>query len=149
MIAWKYINKTAATIATIRDYDDMAAIIENTPDEIKLLRENMTSPRSPNMSGMPSTHNPQSGEEKLVAQIDRLNLMEERYRTAREYMDWFKPAWSELAEREQRILRECYMADSLRNGARFRLAEELHYSERHIDNLRDKALRRIQTLLFG
>lgn len=149
MIAWKYIDKTAATVAALRDYDNMRAIINNTPDDIKELCERMVSPRTPNLTGMPSVYNPNAGEDKLVAQLDRLDLFRERYNTAVEYMAWFESAWGTLTDREKHILRECYMSESLRNGARLRLAEELNYTERHIDNLRDKAVKRLRVLLFG
>jgi DNA-directed RNA polymerase specialized sigma subunit len=149
MIAWKYINKTEATIAAIRDYENMTAIIEITPDSIAELKDEMLSPRRSVIDGMPKAHNPKAGEERLVTQLGRIDLLQDRFNGAQEYMEWFEPAWISLTEREQHILRECYMADSLRSGARLRLAEELHYSERHVDNLRDKALKRLQTLLFG
>jgi len=35
MIAWAYLDKTAAAVAAMRDYDSMRAILNNTPDEIK------------------------------------------------------------------------------------------------------------------
>jgi DNA-directed RNA polymerase sigma subunit (sigma70/sigma32) len=149
MIAWKYIDKTAATISAMRDYDNMRAIINNTPDEIKTIYENLSSPRASAISGVPSTRNPQSSEDRLADQIDRLDVLRERYSTAVAYMKWFEPAWGTMTDREKHILRECYMTESLRNGARLRLSEELNYTERHIDNLRDKALKRLRTLLFG
>ncbi len=149
MIAWKYIDKTAATISAMRDYDYMRTIINNTPDEIKVIYESISSPRVPVISGMPSAHNPQSNEDRLADQIDRLDVLRERYSTAVAYMKWFEPAWGTMTDREKHILRECYMTESLRSGARLRLSEELSYTERHIDNLRDKALNRLRTLLFG
>lgn len=149
MIAWKYIDKTAATVAALRDYDNMRAIINNTPDDIKELREKMASPRTPRLTGMPLAHNPNAGENKITVHIDRLDILRERYNIAVEYMVWFESAWGTLTDREKHILRECYMSESLRGGARLRLAEELSYTERHIDNLRDKALKRLRILLFG
>lgn len=49
MIALKYINKNAATVAAIRDYENMRFIINNTPQEIKDVYEQMISPRSPKL----------------------------------------------------------------------------------------------------
>ena len=76
MIALKYINKNAATVAAIRDYNNMRFIINNTPQEIKDVYEKMTSPRTPKLSGMPSERNPQAGADKLAAQLDRLTYCE-------------------------------------------------------------------------
>jgi len=78
MIAWKYIDKTAATIAAVRDFENMASIISYTPKEVKALRERMTSPRTARISETPSVRNPLAGEDRLVSQIDTLDLMRER-----------------------------------------------------------------------
>ena len=149
MIAWKYIDKAAATVAAMRDYDSMRVIINNTPEEIKALYERMTTPRAPALSGLPSARNPKSGEDKIIEQLDKLDLLRDRYSNAVEYMSWFAPAWNVLSESEQHILERYYMDESLRNGGRGRLAGELNYTERHIDRLRGKALQRLQVLLFG
>ena len=79
MIALKYINKNAATVAAIRDYNNMRFIINNTPEEIKNLYEKMSVPRTPRLSRMPSARNPQAGADKLAAQIDKLDILRERY----------------------------------------------------------------------
>lgn len=149
MIAWKYIDKTAAAIAAVRDYDAMRVIINNTPEEIKAVYETMSAPRSPNLSGMPSMRNPLSGQEKLVAQIDKLDVLRERYSQAIEYMAWFEPAWSSLTDTEQLILREFYMGDKQKSGATYRMVNQLSYSESHIERMRSKALRHLRLLLFG
>ena len=149
MVAWKYIDKVSATIAALRDYENMRAIINNTSDEIKELHAHMASPRAANLTGMPSVRNPLSGQDKLVEQIDKMNVLNERYNTAIEYMAWFEPAWAILTDREQHILSECYTGENFRDGARLRLSGELCYTERHIDRLRAKALARLKSLLFG
>ena len=149
MIAWKYIDKAAASVAAMQDYDSMRAIINNTPDEIKAVYTKMTSPRKANHSGAPSSRNPCAGAEKLAEQIDRLDILRERYGNAVEYMAWFEAAWGTLDDTEQHILREFYMSDNLRSGATSRLSEDLNFTERHVDRLRSKALRRLQLLLYG
>lgn len=90
MIALKYINKNAAAIAAIRDYNNMRFIINNTPQEIKDVYEKMSAPRTPKLSGMPSARNPQAGADKLAAQIDKLDILRERYSQAIEYMAWWR-----------------------------------------------------------
>ena len=149
MIAWRYIDKTTATIAAIRDYENMRSIIINTSDEIKAAHERMTSPHAIKISEAPMPNNPLAAQDDLVAQIDRINILNERYTAAAEYMAWFEPAWSALSDREQHILSEYYAGGNFRDGARLRLADELCYTERHIDRLRANAIARLKVLLFG
>lgn len=149
MIALKYINKNTAAIAAIRDYDNMRFIISSTPQEIKDVYEKMTSPRSPKLSGLPSVWSPQAGPDKLIAQIDRLDILWERYSQAIEYMAWFEPAWSSLTDTEQRILTEFYMGDNRNSGATYRLMDELNYSESHVERLRSRSLGNLRCLLYG
>jgi len=149
MIAWKYLDKIGATIAAMRDYDSMRAIINNTPDEIKEVYDKMASPRKTSLSAIPSAHNPKAGEDKLAEQIDKLDVLRERYNSAVEYMAWFEAAWGTLADTERTILREFYMGASLRSGATTRLMSDMNYTERHVERLRSKALRHLQLLLYG
>lgn len=149
MIAWKYINKNSAAIAAIRDYHNMRFIINNTPDEIKEVYGKMSAPRKAGLTGIPSARSPKSGEDKLVAQIDKLDLLRERYSSAVEYMAWFEPAWSSMTDTEQHILGEFYMGDSLKSGATYRLMGDLNYGERKIEQMRSNALRQLCTMLYG
>ena len=149
MIAWRYLDKTAATVAAMRDYDSMRAIINNTPDEIKDVYEKITAPRSAALTGLPSHRNPHAGEEKLVTQIDKLDVLRDRYGSALEYMAWFESAWGTLADTERMILREFYMTGNQRSGATARLQSMLSYSDRQIDRLRSKAMSRLTVLLYG
>jgi len=149
MIALKYINKNAATIAALRDYHNMRFIINNTSEEIKDLYEKMSAPRVPKLSGMPSARNPQAGADKITSQIDKLDILRERYNQAMEYMTWFGPAWSSLTDDEQHILSEFYMADNQKSGATYRLMSQLQYSESHVERLRSYALSHLRSKLFG
>ena len=149
MIALKYINKNAAAIAAIRDYDNMQFIIDNTPDDIVALYEKMTASRTPHLSKTPKSRNPQVGSDKLAAQIDKLDVLRERYSQAVEYMDWFEPAWSGLTVTEQRVLSEFYANGNQRSGATMRLMGELNYSGSHVERIRSTALNHLRTMLFG
>lgn len=149
MIALKYINKNAAVIAVLRDYANMRFIINNTPEDIKDVYGKMSAPRSPKLSGMPSGRNPQAGENMLAEQIDKLDILRERYNQAIEYMAWFEPAWSNLTDTEQHILAEFYLECNQKSGATYRLMSELNYSESHIERLRSNALNHLRCLLYG
>ena len=109
-VMWKYLDKRTATIRAMEDYENMQFIINNTDDEIKGVRENMVSIGSPNMDGMPHSHNPQAAEERIIDSIERIDILKERYRQAVEYMNWFKPAWESLSEDDQYVLESFYLA---------------------------------------
>ena len=149
MIAWKYLDKTAATVAAIRDYGSMRAIIDNTPEEVKAVYETMSAPRSSVPSGLPPAFNPLSGQEKLAAEVDKLDVLRARYGAAVEYMAWFKPAWNKLDDNEQRVLEEYYMTDNQKSGAAARVECALGFCDRHIRRIKAKALVRLSALLFG
>jgi hypothetical protein len=149
MIALKYINKNAATVAAIRDYNNMRFIINNTPQEIKDVYEKMTSPKSPRLGSSPAARNPQAGSDMLAAQLDKLDILRERYSQALEYMSWFEPAWSSLTDTEQHILTEFYMRENQKSGATYRLMNELNYSQSQVERLRASALSHLRIMLFG
>lgn len=149
MIAWKYLNKPSATVAALQDYSTMRDIINITPQETKELYDRMVSVGSRRMTGLPASWNPQAGEERLVKSLDTLDVIQERYRQAVEYMGWFEPAWATLTDTEQIVLREFYMNGSRKSGATARLQDMLNFSERQVERLRSRALSRLTHMLFG
>jgi hypothetical protein len=149
VIAWKYIDKTAAAIAAIRDYTKMRSVINITPEDIKELYSRMVSPRNGKITGMPKSKNNRSHEDMVAASLDELDVMQERYRQAIEYTGWFEPAWASLTDDEQLVLREFYMGENLRSGAGTRLEACLNYGRAQVDRCRSKALSRLSLLLFG
>ena len=149
MIAWKYLNKPSATVAALQDYATMRDIINITPQETKELYDRMISTGGRQLTGLPTSWNPQANENRLVKCLDTLDVIQERYRQAVEYMSWFEPAWATLSDTEQTVLREFYMNGSLRSGANIRLQQKLNYSHAQVDCVRAKALARLSHLLFG
>ena len=57
-ISWSFLDKRKATINAIEAYKSMGFIIENTPFEIQQTRTEMEGVGSPNLNGMPKSHNP-------------------------------------------------------------------------------------------
>ena len=149
MVAWNYIDKGAATVAAMRDFHDMKALLRLTPDEIRELGCQMAQRGVALMADTPRHTDPQKGEEKLARGLDKMDALRERYRQARGYMDWFEPSWQALTDEEREILREFYMCGNLRSGAGARLEVRLGYSHAQIDRLRARALERFSFLLFG
>jgi hypothetical protein len=127
MIALNYINKSSAAIAAMKDYENMKLIIENTSKEVKDAYDDMFSINSAKLDGLPKAYDPKAGELKIAGCLDRIDLMQERYRQAMEYMAWFEPAWNSLTCEERRILEEFYMQNSQRScfAIRFILSKKI------------------------
>ena len=111
-IIWKYLDKRSAAVDALKDYGSMKFIIGHTDDEIKRAYEKMEGVSSPQLDGMPRSHNPQASEERIVKGIEEIDVLKERYRQAVEYMAWFVPAWEELTEDERYVLETFYGEDN-------------------------------------
>jgi len=148
-IAWKYFDKNDAAIAAMQDYENMRFIVNNTPNEIKEAYEEMAALRSPKLTRMPSANNPKAGEERIAEQLDDLDFLRDRYRSAAEYMAWFEPVWETLGDAEKCVLREYYMTGNQKSGAAARVECELGYCDRQIRRIKERALERFSILLFG
>ena len=140
--------KASATIAAIRKYSDMRLITVNTPDNIKDRYDALACPRSPCLDGMPRTQNVHAGEEYLADTLDLIAKMRERYKTAITFLLWFEPMWLALTDSERRIL-ETYNYNDIRAGIAGEAVEEASYSTRQLHRARQKALSRLEFLLYG
>lgn len=148
-IVWLYLDKKAATINALKDYDSMAYIIEHTDEAIDCIRDKMESPKSAVIAETPSAHNPKAGENNLIYCIDEVDVLKERYHQAQEYMEWFSPAWEALTEEEQFILREFFVSDSSRTEAACNVGERLSLERAQVYRKKDKALAHLSLLLYG
>lgn len=148
-IIWQYLDKRAATIKALKDYGSMKYIIENTESEIGRVRDKMGGLRSPGFDGMPRSHNPQSGEDRLIKGIDEIDVLRERYRQAVEYMEWFNPAWEELDEDERYVLDTFYGQDDFGTGAVYAICDRFHIERSSAYNKKNRALDHLTTLLYG
>lgn len=149
-IMWKYLDKRAATIAALKDYGNMKFIIDHTDEQIAAKRDRMVGLASPNMDGMPHAHNPGAAEDRIVSAVDEIDILQERYRQAEEYMAWFKPAWEQLSDDEQYVL-ECFYGDANTYGgnAVHYVAEYFRIEQTSAYKRKNRALDRLTVLLFG
>ena len=147
-IMYKYLDKRAAAIAAIKDYDSMQFIIRNTDREIISERDKMVGTGSPDMDGMPHAHDPQAGEKRILQGIEEIDMLKERYRQAVEYMSWFKPAWEQLSEEERYLLEMFYMDDE-ESGAVMTITAELNIERSTAYNRKNRALDHLTMLLYG
>lgn len=146
-IMWKYLDKKNATIRALEDYSSMQFIIENTDSRIRQEHSRMTGLASPNMDGMPHTHNPQAGEDRILNGIEEIDILKERYRQAVEYMRWFVPAWKQLSEEERYVLETFY--DDNVEGAVYEICDHFNIERSSAYNKKNKALSHLTVLLFG
>ena len=96
-IIWQYLDKRSAAVNALKDYSSMAYILAHTDEEIAQVYEDTT-----------TSPNPQSGEMRIITAIDEIDVLRERYRQAKEYMEWFQPAWDSLSEDERYVLEQFY-----------------------------------------
>jgi hypothetical protein len=149
-IAWKYLDKRRGAAQAVRDYGSMQFILENTDDEIKKAYNGMAHLGSPGIDGMPHAHDPKAGEARLVAGIEEIDVLKERYRQAMEYMDWFHPAWEVLTDDERYVLKTFYgKSDNDWQSPVYQICERYKIERSSAYNRKNRALKHLTTLLFG
>lgn len=150
-IIWHYLDKRSAAINALKDYTSMQYILEHTDEEIRIVRDRILSVGSPALSDLPKgPHNPQSGESHMVAAIDEIDVLKERYRQAVEYMDWFKPAWLALSEDERYILQIFYRNEEERQtDAVYDICDHFGIERSSAYNKKNRAVQHLALLLYG
>ena len=150
-IIWHYLDKRSAAINALKDYTSMQYILEHTDEEIRIVRDRILSVGSPALSDLPKgPHNPQSGESHMVAAIDEIDVLKERYRQAVEYMDWFKPAWLALSEDERYILQVFYRNEEERQtDAVYDICDHFGIERSSAYNKKNRAVQHLALLLYG
>lgn len=149
-IIWKYLDKRSAAVDALKDYSSMRFIIDHTDEEIKSAYEKMGGISSPQFDGMPHSHNPQAGEERIVKGIEEIDVLKERYWQAVEYMAWFLPAWEELSGDERYVL-ETFYGESNEYGANaiLDICDRFGIERSSAYNRKNRALSHLVVLLFG
>ena len=149
-IIWKYLDKRSAAVDALKDYGSMKFIIGHTDDEVKSAYEKMGGVSSPQLDGMPRSHNPQASEDRIVKGIEEIDVLKERYRQALEYMAWFLPAWEELTEDERYVLQTFYGEDNQYGAsAIYDICDRFGIERSSAYNRKNRALSHLVTLLFG
>lgn len=151
-IAWIYLDKEMASVNALKDYAAMKHIVDNYACDMKESKEFLTTLPSPVITDMPrkSMPNVHSGESRVAAAIDRIDVVEERYQRAVTYMNWFDPAWNALSEKERHLLEAFFLHEELtRTEIVNQLCDELHREKSSVYRAKDKALRRLSLLLYG
>lgn len=150
-IMWKYLDKRAATIAAIRDYQSMKFIIQNTEKDIARVHAEMTNVSSINLERSSRSNNPGAHEERIVNSLERIDALKYRYEEALEYMAWFEPSWEMLREDERHVLGEFYWEDDDSKGISIldRLCEEYNIERTSVYKKKNRSLDKLTVLLYG
>lgn len=150
-IAWIYLDKRNATINALKDYESMNFLLKNAQAEVAAQQDNMTSLGSPVLSDMPKgASNPHAVENRVVKTLDMINILNERYQRAVEYMRWFQPAWQVLTEDEQFVLSRFYLDDDSRQADSVaEVCERYHIERTSAYKKKDRALSHLTLLLYG
>ena len=149
-IAWIYLDIKSAAFGALRDYAGMEHIIQSHQDNARELRAHLTSVSMPRLTGMRGKPNHRAAENKMAATLDLIDLVEERYRQALEYMAWFRPAWAELSDEEQLILSAfCQWDDVSKAMIVQRLGDLLGLEKSAVYARKDKAASHLAFLLYG
>lgn len=150
-IMWHYLDKRSAAINALKDYTSMQYILEHTDEEIRIVHDRILSVGSPALSDLPKgPQSPQSGESHMVAAIDEIDVLKERYRQAVEYMDWFKPAWLALSEDERYILQTFYRNEEERQtDAVYDICDHFGIERSSAYNKKNRAVQHLALLLYG
>ncbi|OKL45940.1 hypothetical protein BSR28_08695 [Boudabousia liubingyangii] len=150
-ITWKYVDRRAAAINALRDFSTMQTIIDTTDDDLKAIAEDIPSISSPAVDGRPiAPFNPHAHEDRIVKHLERIDNRQRRYLQARDYMDWFLPAWAALSDDERWMLESCYLGeDTMQTDAIIAICDRFHIERSSAYNKKNRALNHFATLLYG
>ena len=150
-IIWHYLDKRTAAVNALKDFGSMQYIIDHTESEIDTVHNRLSTVGSPAFSHVPkSSRNPQAHEDRIIAGIDEIDVLKERYRQAVEYMDWFQPAWMELSEDERYVLQTFYWnEDERQTDAVYEVCDHFNIERSSAYNKKNRAIQHLTLLLYG
>ena len=145
----KYLDTRKAAIAALQDYAVMEQIIESTDEQIKAAYADAASPASPRMDGTPPSGDLHASENRIVASIERIAAYKARYLQARQYMDWFLPAWEVIAEDDRFILEGFFLSEGTQDEKVSMIADHFYVERDTVYRRKNRALDRFATALYG
>ena len=149
-ITWRYVDRRAAAINALRDYVTMETIIDNTPDDLKAIESDLPSLSSPVLDGGRRAFNPTAVEDKILNHLERIDNRTRKYLQAKDYMDWFNPAWQALTDEERDVLEVCFLSGyESATDAIYEVQERLNVERSTAYNRRKTALDHLTSLLYG
>jgi hypothetical protein len=150
-ISWQYLDKRNATISALKDYGSMKAILANANEKIVQAHDHCVGVSSPSPSGIPkSSYLPSTGEGRMIQCFGQIDVLQERYRQATEFMEWLQPAWDVLTDDEQTVLKLFYIEnDTKQIDAMLEICDRFCIERSSAYKKKDRALTHLSTLLYG
>jgi DNA-directed RNA polymerase specialized sigma subunit len=143
-IIWKYLDKRKASISALKDFSNMKFIINNTDEKIKEEYQSISSVNSYNFDVI-KVKNSHSFEDRVVNGIEKIDILKARYRCAKDYIEWFMPAWEELNDDERYILEKFYLDEK----SIYDICEHFNIERSSAYNKKNRAVEKLSTLLYG
>lgn len=84
-----------------------------------------------------------------MASIERIDAYKARYLQARQYMDWFLPAWEVIAEDDRRILEGFFLSEGRQDEKVSMIADHFYVERDTVYRRKNRALDRFATALYG
>ncbi|XCB30979.1 hypothetical protein RQN30_03185 [Arcanobacterium hippocoleae] len=145
----KYLDIRKAAIAALQDYPAMDELANQTSNlEIEQIRQDLESPGSPRLDGMPKTSNPHAGETRIAAGLDEIDLIQARTVQAKQYLEWFDAAWARLTDDDRYVLEGFFLSQGSQEEAVQELADHYYVERDSIYRKKNRALDRLATLLY-
>lgn len=149
-IMWLYLDTRHGAERALQDRRRMQKILDDGEDRIRQEHEKLTSLESPNMDGMPHSHNLHAMEDRILTGMERIKEMTDQYAMAREYMDWFTKAWNAQTEGDRYVLSRFYGGDEeYGSTAAADVAEHFDISTASAYRRKNRALSNLSLSLFG
>ena len=148
-VVWLYLDKKAAAEKALKDFRTMQFILDHTYADIDRVYSWMEGIGSPLIGKMPSAHNPQAGEDRMVNGIGEIDALRERQRQAQEYMNWILPAWNALDEDERFVLDCFYSGNQYGTRPAEMVADHFCIEPSSAHRKKARALDHLTALLYG
>ena len=146
----KYLDTRKAAISALEDFTLMESLAELPTEEMgDQMRADLQAPASPRLDGMPGSHDPKAGEARVCATLDKIDFLGERRRQAREYLDWFLPAWAVLTDDERFVLETYFLGEGSREEAIEKISDHFYIERTSAHDKKNRALRRFAAALYG
>ena len=146
----KYLDTRAAAISALQDFSLMESLAELPAEELAgQMRADLTAPASPRLDGMPGWNDPKAGEARVCATLDKIDFLSERRRQAREYLDWFLPAWARLTDDERFVLETFFLSEGSQEEAIATISYRFYVERPTVYKRKNRALQRLAKALYG
>ena len=84
-----------------------------------------------------------------MCDADKIDFLSERRRQAREYLDWFLPAWARLTDDERFVLETFFLSEGSQEEAIATISDRFYVERPTVYKRKNRALQRLAKALYG